>query len=61
MEKYSDLKGIADIKQFERIIDDKVSNINTLKDLGISPQAFKDEAMAIIAKEVNDISAKKMD
>ncbi len=61
MNNFEDLHGIKDIKQFEKIIDDKVANINTLKDLGISPTSFKDEAKAIIAKQVNDISAKNMD
>lgn len=58
--KFDELHGIKDLKQFEKIIDDRVKDISTLHDLGISPTAFKDEAKAIIAKEVNDISAKKL-
>jgi len=58
--KFDELHGLKDLKQFEKIIDDRVKDISTLLDLGISPTAFKDEAKAIIAKEVNDISAKKL-
>lgn len=58
--KFDDLHGIKDLKQFEKIIDTKASQINTLKDIGISPKEFKDEAISIIAKEINDASAKKL-
>lgn len=50
-----------DLKQFEKIIDKNISKINTLKDIGISPSKFKDEAKEIIARKVNDYAAKKMD
>lgn len=58
--KYSDFHNIKDLNQFKDIIDNKINNIKTLKDIGISPKEFKKEAEAIMTKHINDISARKM-
>lgn len=56
----SEMKAAADLEQFGSIIDGLAKKYSSLEDIGIDPEAFKQDARGVIATHVNNICADRL-